>query len=469
MGCIRVPAMRLAMQSSSVGLVKTLTSAAPEKSGRLTCMPLRRRPASLIVDGDGGHLLEQGSGMGKAALYFVGWAGERFEFVEGDGLSEGEDAGLGAAEAGEVRAASCKLAELMCDGADIAAGGDLHLEACFHFGGRGAVEGEKLEAVDEDAGGFDFDGLAGTGELVGGDAGDFLGGEDGGSLQHFAVEGSGESAEFGEGSRQGLRIGGGRAFRVKGVGGKAEADRAFVAFFRGREELREAGVLAEQKREDAGGHGVERAEVADGALAGDAANDVDDVVRGRPAGLSSTSNPFTTAPSLCLLSAPWRLYACVMPNPSEPSRRTDPELAEVLAELMDREPIFHRAELGTTRADFERMTVADFWEVGASGQRFSREFVLDELERRFAEPHADVWETSDFRCQRLAEDVYLLTYTLLQDGVRLTRRSTIWEWTGEGGRSCSIRGRLCSELDVRGQIRRAGRGRGIRCGSGVGF
>ena len=52
-------------------------------------------------------------------------------------------------------------------------------------------------------------------------------------------------------------------------------------------------------------------------------------------------------------------------------------------------------------------------------------------EGRFAALHADIWEASDFRCQRLAKDLYLLTYTL-QDGVRLTRRSTIWRRTVEG-------------------------------------
>jgi hypothetical protein len=50
----------------------------------------------------------------------------------------------------------------------------------------------------------------------------------------------------------------------------------------------------------------------------------------------------------------------------EPTLSTEPELSEVLAELSRREPIFHRPELGTTRADFEKMTVEDFWEVGAS-------------------------------------------------------------------------------------------------------
>ena len=60
---------------------------------------------------------------------------------------------------------------------------------------------------------------------------------------------------------------------------------ACVALFRGGEELGEAGVLAEQQRQHAGGHGVERAEVADGAFAGGAAHNVDYVVRGQSRGL----------------------------------------------------------------------------------------------------------------------------------------------------------------------------------------
>jgi hypothetical protein len=116
----------------------------------------------------------------------------------------------------------------------------------------------------------------------------------------------------------------------------------------------------------------------------------------------------------------------------EPNRATAPELAEILAELIAREPIFHRPELGATRADFERMTTDDFWETGASGRRYSREFVLDELERRYAAPHDDVWKASDFHCRELAAGVYLLTYTLLQDDVRLTRRATIWQKSVEG-------------------------------------
>jgi hypothetical protein len=110
----------------------------------------------------------------------------------------------------------------------------------------------------------------------------------------------------------------------------------------------------------------------------------------------------------------------------------DDDLARVLEELSVREPIFHRPEWGTTRADFEHMMAEEFWEVGASGSRYGREFVLNELERRHAAPHEDVRETSEFRCQKLARDLYLLTYTLLQDGKRLTRRATIWRRTEAG-------------------------------------
>ena len=129
----------------------------------------------------------------------------------------------------------------------------------------------------------------------------------------------------------------------------------------------------------------------------------------------------------------------------EPVAANDPELAEVLAELSAREPIFHRPEFGTTRADFELLTEEDFWEIGASGRRYSRAFVLDVLEKRHAVPHEDVWETSDFRCQRLAEDLYLLTYTLLQDHVRLTRRSTIWRSTPVGWKIVYHQGTLVQE------------------------
>jgi hypothetical protein len=133
----------------------------------------------------------------------------------------------------------------------------------------------------------------------------------------------------------------------------------------------------------------------------------------------------------------------------EPDRITAPELAEVLEELRLREPIFHRLEFGTARADFERMTSLDFWEVGASGRRYSRQYVLDMLEKRHSIPHEDIWEAKDFHCQRLADDIYLLTYTLLQDNSRLTRRSTIWQNTADGWKIVFHQGTIVQDPIVR--------------------
>ncbi|HEX8071472.1 MAG TPA: DUF4440 domain-containing protein [Pyrinomonadaceae bacterium] len=129
----------------------------------------------------------------------------------------------------------------------------------------------------------------------------------------------------------------------------------------------------------------------------------------------------------------------------EPNLVTEPRLLPVLDELQRREPIFHRPEFGTTRADFERMTEATFWETGASGRRYSRADVLDLLEQRQAQPHADVWAARDFHCLELAPDNYLLTYTLLQDGTRLTRRATIWRRTDEGWKIVYHQGTLVAD------------------------
>ena len=109
---------------------------------------------------------------------------------------------------------------------------------------------------------------------------------------------------------------------------------------------------------------------------------------------------------------------------------TDPRLASVLAELHQREPVFHRSEFGTTRRDFENMTDENFLEVGASGRRYSRKYVIDTLAERHQIPQHDVWETSEFHCTELGPDTYLVTYTLLQDRIRLTRRASIWRRAG---------------------------------------
>jgi hypothetical protein len=117
----------------------------------------------------------------------------------------------------------------------------------------------------------------------------------------------------------------------------------------------------------------------------------------------------------------------------EPDRPTEPHLLPVLEELRAREPLFHHPELGTTREAFARQMAPGFWETGASGRRYGREHTLDVLVERYAGgAYEDVWETSDFQCVELGPDTYLLTYTLVQDGTRVTRRATIWRRSAQG-------------------------------------
>ena len=115
----------------------------------------------------------------------------------------------------------------------------------------------------------------------------------------------------------------------------------------------------------------------------------------------------------------------------EPSRVTDPALVAVRDELAAREPIFHHPELGTSPEDLDRQAAAQFEEVGASGRRYSREFVLATVHDRASRGIPDpAWELGGFHCVALGPDTYLLTYDL-QEVDRLTRRATIWRRTAD--------------------------------------
>jgi hypothetical protein len=108
---------------------------------------------------------------------------------------------------------------------------------------------------------------------------------------------------------------------------------------------------------------------------------------------------------------------------------TDEVLKPILGELRAREPIFHRPAFAATVGDFDRMMAPDYWEVGASGHRYSRDFILQMLADT---PPVDAetagWRASGFALRALGQDIYLLTYSLRQFE-RLTRRSTIWQKT----------------------------------------
>jgi hypothetical protein len=116
---------------------------------------------------------------------------------------------------------------------------------------------------------------------------------------------------------------------------------------------------------------------------------------------------------------------------------------DVREELLRREPLFHRVELGTTRAEYEKMIVPTFWEVGASGRRYSREYILGVLEERNRNQTPDPWKVQDFECIEVAPDNYLATYTLVQDA-RVTRRATLWRRDADGWRAVYHQGTVVS-------------------------
>ncbi|HFL2713411.1 TPA: hypothetical protein ACGWTM_000544 [Legionella pneumophila] len=126
-------------------------------------------------------------------------------------------------------------------------------------------------------------------------------------------------------------------------------------------------------------------------------------------------------------------------------KQTDAKLQEIMEELIKREPIFHRPEFGTTRADFERMTHPQFWEIGASGKQYDREYVIDTLVERYKNNFEDIWETKDFYCFEVAPDNYLLTYTLIQNNTRITRRSTLWRLCDSGWKILYHQGTIVKE------------------------
>ena len=240
----------------------------------------------LLVDGNGGQLREQGAGVreqGSKGRFGIGGVGGCLELVYVERVVEGEGAGAGSAEAGEVGSTAGELAELMGYGPDVAAGGDSKCKA-----GGLVFKRKQTEIVDEDASRLDGHGEAGAGKLVGGDAAKLFRGEDRRHLVHRTLEVSGELLERCERLGKRAGFGGGGAVGVKAIRGEAEADGAgvlLVGLGPGlREELGQAGVAAEQQGQDAGGHGVKGAEMADGFFTSGAADEGDDVVRGEGGG-----------------------------------------------------------------------------------------------------------------------------------------------------------------------------------------
>jgi hypothetical protein len=124
--------------------------------------------------------------------------------------------------------------------------------------------------------------------------------------------------------------------------------------------------------------------------------------------------------------------------------QVEADLLPVFEELRRLEPIFHTKEFGTTLADFDRRMAPDYFEVGASGRRYSREFILATLAANAPEDAATAgWESTDFALRRLSGDTFLLTYTLRQ-WQRVTRRATLWRKTAESWQALYHQGTMAT-------------------------
>jgi len=180
------------------------------------------------------------------------------ELVHGVGLVDRETAGLGTAEFGEVGAAAGDAAELMGNGADVGTGGADDAEASLVI-----VAGKQVEGLDGDLDRFQVNGQILAGELVSGHAVDLLGGNGRRHLRMGADLEVKPVAELSGIERDRRGVAGSLALSVVSVSGEAKANDGLVDFATDGDELREAGGFADDQGQDAGGHGVQGAKVAD--------------------------------------------------------------------------------------------------------------------------------------------------------------------------------------------------------------
>ena len=82
------------------------------------------------------------------------------------------------------------------------------------------------------------------------------------------------------------------------------------------------------------------------------------------------------------------------------------KLLAILTELKQLEREFHYPAYGKTKADLEEFMDDGFWEVGASGRLYGKEFVLDCLVKRSQASCAV--ETKDFNCFEISAGCYLI-------------------------------------------------------------
>jgi hypothetical protein len=77
----------------------------------------------------------------------------------------------------------------------------------------------------------------------------------------------------------------------------------------------------------------------------------------------------------------------------EPKLVVPDSLQPVLEDFQRLEPLFHAANPDASPEKFEELVAPQFWEIGASGRRYSRDFALSVLTERQRKPAEDEWKT----------------------------------------------------------------------------
>lgn len=120
-----------------------------------------------------------------------------------------------------------------------------------------------------------------------------------------------------------------------------------------------------------------------------------------------------------------------------------------LRELLAREPLTHRLPAQAPRNTIADLLDPEFREVGASGEVYERDFVIDVVEERYrdkTDPDDSRWRLQDPSIRQLGKDLYLLTYTLEFDE-RASRRVTLWQLQASTWRALYHQGTRCSSRD----------------------
>lgn len=131
----------------------------------------------------------------------------------------------------------------------------------------------------------------------------------------------------------------------------------------------------------------------------------------------------------------------------EPNLETPEHLRDALAKLVALEPRYHAAAPDATPQWFDRLVAPDFWEIGASGRRYSRAFSRKVLIERERMPKPEDWDACNYHLDEPAPGFYLLTYTLQQPG-RATLRSTLWRKDAEGFKALFHQGTPVQDIEI---------------------